>query len=411
MVDGKKVVAFVPAKGNSRRIDKKNLQILDGQPLFLRQALKLRDISIIDEVVVDTDCEYIKSLAVAYGLSAIVREHNDYDGHELFASEVGRCPSADVYVQCLCTAPFLRAADIETAIYYVADGSDKSMAFVYKTAHYEFPQDDDIKDSDHLEEAWAEGMSCYVVDGTLARMRWKRCYADTEPLFIEPSQAIDIDDYTDLDHAHLVAAGLRSADTRALRSLEPLLSSALLSDCGANTLHGISGGERMIGRACTLGLTERGNKDTTIYDALGHYDYVVDGSVLCINGSPDVAYFGELNSLLARREGAVGAVVNGATRDKDSVCLPVYARSITPHDCRDVLVLDTIQRPIEMGGVLVEPGDLIFADGDGVVHVPKAKEEDIVLSAVESSGGENSVRLMIAHGAPTSAILAGVGEF
>ena len=54
-----KIVAFVPAKGNSSRIKNKNLSILDGDFLFRNALNKLMQSKVINEIVLDTDCEKI----------------------------------------------------------------------------------------------------------------------------------------------------------------------------------------------------------------------------------------------------------------------------------------------------------------------------------------------------------------
>ena len=54
-----KVVAFLPAKGSSSRIESKNMKLLDGKPLFLHTLQKLVDSNLFDEVYVVTDSEII----------------------------------------------------------------------------------------------------------------------------------------------------------------------------------------------------------------------------------------------------------------------------------------------------------------------------------------------------------------
>src|ERR1700712_3079859 len=86
-----RIVAFVPAKGSSERIAGKNLQPLDGEHLFKRKLRQLLDCPLIDEVVLDTDCEKIRSLAADLPVTRLDRPRtlasNATDGHELFAYE------------------------------------------------------------------------------------------------------------------------------------------------------------------------------------------------------------------------------------------------------------------------------------------------------------------------------------
>lgn len=81
-----------------------------------------------------------------------------------------------------------------------------------------------------------------------------------------------------------------------------------------------------------------------------------------------------------RLRGCVGVVTNATARDTDEVAaerIPLYfrkpGRGIRPGRNE----IESVNRPIVCGGVLVEPGDVIVADGDGVVVVPRARAEDV----------------------------------
>lgn len=93
------------------------------------------------------------------------------------------------------------------------------------------------------------------------------------------------------------------------------------------------------------------------------------------NGAPEGGHIGSNNSLAWAAEGVVGVITNGGTRDTDEIvmtkAIPVYTRSIARGIRPGRIVLDAYQVPINCGGVLVYPGDLIVADGDGVVSVPR----------------------------------------
>src|SRR5690606_38230884 len=119
-----KIVAFVPAKGSSQRIKNKNLAVLDGEYLFkhkLRQLLKCPQIS---EVYLDTDSDEIAALAADLPVKRLQRPadlaSNATDGHELFAWECAQV-EADVYIQALCTAPFVTEATVQRAIAALLD--------------------------------------------------------------------------------------------------------------------------------------------------------------------------------------------------------------------------------------------------------------------------------------------------
>ena len=94
----------------------------------------------------------------------------------------------------------------------------------------------------------------------------------------------------------------------------------------------------------------------------------------------DVGFIGSENSINWMNHGAVGIVTNGGCRDTDEVIrqhLPVYSKYVARGIRPGRIFLDGIGMNINVGGVLVRPGDLIAADGDGVVVVPIEKVYDV----------------------------------
>ncbi|MGQ9801447.1 MAG: RraA family protein [Candidatus Saccharicenans sp.] len=106
------------------------------------------------------------------------------------------------------------------------------------------------------------------------------------------------------------------------------------------------------------------------------------GTALVIEDSPeaDVGSIGSYNILEWKRLGCVGVVTSGSARDTDEIIIervPLYfkkpGRGIRPGRNE----LESVNRPVVCGGVLVVPGDIIVADGDGVVVVPRAKAAEV----------------------------------
>jgi regulator of RNase E activity RraA len=94
----------------------------------------------------------------------------------------------------------------------------------------------------------------------------------------------------------------------------------------------------------------------------------------------DVGSIGSFNILAWKLRGAVGVVTNATARDTDEVQtegVPLYfrrpGRGIRPGRNE----LESVNRPIVCGGVLVVPGDVVVADGDGVLVVPRAQAEEV----------------------------------
>jgi 4-hydroxy-4-methyl-2-oxoglutarate aldolase len=96
------------------------------------------------------------------------------------------------------------------------------------------------------------------------------------------------------------------------------------------------------------------------------------------------ALWGGLLSTAAKARGARGAVIEGMTRDVKqitSMTFPVFASGISPLDSKGRLRVFAYRCAIECGGVLVEPGDIIFGNADGVVVIP----QDVVVETVNEA--------------------------
>ena len=113
------------------------------------------------------------------------------------------------------------------------------------------------------------------------------------------------------------------------------------------------------------------------------------------------AYWGELLTATARTRGAVGAVVDGYHRDTPQVLAqdwPVFSRGRYAQDSSVRTQVADFRCPIEIGGVWIEPGDIIFGDLDGVVVIPQRHEREVIERALEKARGEKVVRKAIEDG-------------
>ena len=126
-----------------------------------------------------------------------------------------------------------------------------------------------------------------------------------------------------------------------------------------------------------------------------------DVLVAAAAGSMRSGIWGELLSTAARNAGCVGAVVDGAVRDvrlMTEMGFPIFARGTCPLDSKDRQRVTDVDVPVEVGGVRIEPGDLIFADLDGVVIVPRAVEISVIRRAWNKVRAEDRVRDAIRAG-------------
>jgi regulator of RNase E activity RraA len=126
---------------------------------------------------------------------------------------------------------------------------------------------------------------------------------------------------------------------------------------------------RMVGTA--LPILTRAGDNLAIHRAL---DDARPGDVLVINGQGDLsrALIGDLLGEIMVNKGVLGAVIDGATRDAETLAaqgLVVFARAATPAGPYKNGP-GVIGAPVAVGGVVVNPGDVIVTDTDGVAVVP-----------------------------------------
>ena len=113
------------------------------------------------------------------------------------------------------------------------------------------------------------------------------------------------------------------------------------------------------------------------------------------------APWGELMSTLAKRNGSAGCICDSLIRDCKRIIkmgYPVLHTGIRPLDSKGRGRVMAIDVPVRCGDVLVRPGDLIFADFDGVVVIPRDVEADVLRRAEEKAGKENATRRELLEG-------------
>jgi 4-hydroxy-4-methyl-2-oxoglutarate aldolase len=129
-------------------------------------------------------------------------------------------------------------------------------------------------------------------------------------------------------------------------------------------------------------------------------DDLKPGDVMVVSEC-NASFWGELLSTAARYRGCRGVVIDGYTRDTRAIValeFPVFCRGVHPAD--SLGRIDVVERdvPIRCGDVLVHPGDLILADEDGIVTIPRLIAEQAITRAEEKVRGENLVRHALSEG-------------
>ncbi|HST40947.1 MAG TPA: RraA family protein [Conexibacter sp.] len=169
-----------------------------------------------------------------------------------------------------------------------------------------------------------------------------------------------------------------------------------------------SGDWTLVGRVRTARADAVSERPERPYaELLGLIDTLQTGDVLMIDagGRDSSGIFGGLLATAVKAAGGRGAIIDGDTRDLrelERLAFPTLARGGCPADSlgRDEVV--ETDGPIECGGVRIESGDLVVADSDGIVVVPRALEQQVVELALEKVAGEDVVRRELANGMPAS---------
>ena len=430
-----KVVAILPVKGNSERIENKNIKLLDGKPLFLHTLEKLLQCDFIDEVYLDTESEQIIDIVSEYDNLNILKRSkelasNKTDGHELFYNEVKNIDS-DIYVQILCTSPFIKKETIKKGIDILKTKKYDSVVLVKKDKQYLWNDSkplystDKIPNSIDLPETIVETMGLYISTKEASMESKKRYSGNVYLLEAEVIESIDVNYPSDFKLANYIAAGLREEERKMFKNLAYLMSSSIISDVIDDMdLNTFIGGlelnlkkHKIFGRAKTLKLRKlkEGEDYKGIYDAYSSYETIVSNDVIVVeNECKEFAYFGEMNANLSLRSGAIAAIIDGVTRDRnevENINFPVFSSGGCSKDVRRRAVVESINKKIMIRGVEVSLGDLIYGDQDGIIVIPKKYEKIILKKVFETIEKEKKVLLNITSNINTDEILNKIGEF
>jgi 4-hydroxy-4-methyl-2-oxoglutarate aldolase len=117
-------------------------------------------------------------------------------------------------------------------------------------------------------------------------------------------------------------------------------------------------------------------------------------------------------STVARRNGAVGCVCDSQIRDCVRIIemgFPVFYAGIRPLDSQGRARVMAYDVPVRCGEVLVHPGELVFADFDGVVVIPRPVEKEVLALALEKVDKESASRQALLDGKSLREVYATYG--
>ena len=181
-------------------------------------------------------------------------------------------------------------------------------------------------------------------------------------------------------------------------------------------LHAITFRRRVTGRVVTV---ELGPADAAVTHTAGKIRHLGtaaieaagpgDVIVVAAGGRVDAAGWGGVLSAAAVVRGVSGVIVDGACRDVDearTLSFPIYARAGVPRTARGRLTEVAWNAPIQVAGVTIAPGDLVVADGSGVVFVPAGRAAEVAAVAHEIAAREAHMVQRIRAGEPVSHVLS-----
>jgi len=176
----------------------------------------------------------------------------------------------------------------------------------------------------------------------------------------------------------------------------------------------IDPGMKLIGYAMPVLMMDVYGQQEHPFGKLTHaLDDLKPGDVYIASGAMHrSANWGELLTATAKVRGAVGAVVDGFHRDTPQVLeqdFPVFSAGPYAQDSGPRMKVVDFRVPLEIGNILIQNGDLIFGDRDGVIIVPKTIIAEVLERALEKASTEKVVRKAIEEGMTSTAAFAKFG--
>ena len=199
------------------------------------------------------------------------------------------------------------------------------------------------------------------------------------------------------------------------------ISSALirqLSEFDAATLYEAAGQQGMVdpairpmwpgARVCAKAITVRCPPRDNLM--LHHAVAAAEPGTVLVASAQQFTYagaWGEVLTTAAQARGIAGLVMDGAVRDIEAISerrFPVFSRGLAIGACKKEQ-LTTLNEPVEIGGVIVRPGDVVVGTADGVVVIAQASVEQVLGAAVARRDREKEMFRQLAAGKTTIEIL------
>ena len=141
-------------------------------------------------------------------------------------------------------------------------------------------------------------------------------------------------------------------------------------------------------------------------------DQLKPNEIYVATGAHNSALWGELLTATAKARGAVGAVLDGYSRDTPQVLsqnFPVFCSATWAQDSSIRTYVCDFRCTIEIGQVTIRDGDLVFGDIDGVLIIPREIQDEVLEKALIKASGEKKVRKAIEGGMSATQAFAEFG--
>jgi len=153
-----------------------------------------------------------------------------------------------------------------------------------------------------------------------------------------------------------------------------------------------------------LNVPERTGREDPYKLAIQLLDSLKPGEIaVCSSDKPiETGIMGELSATAMRKRGGRGCIVDGYTRDARKIInirFPTFARGVSPIDTTDRVAVVDYDCPVICGGRRAEAGQIVFADMDGIILIPKDVEKEVIQEAVKRVEVETEIRGKLGDGA------------
>jgi 4-hydroxy-4-methyl-2-oxoglutarate aldolase len=196
-------------------------------------------------------------------------------------------------------------------------------------------------------------------------------------------------------------------DQRVIDGFKTLSTSAI-SDAsdrfglrgGCEGISPVVAGVKMIGPAFTLRYVPVGQVKGNVGD---YIDIVKPGDVIVLdnNGRTDCTVWGDILTMVAKRKGISGTVIDGVCRDVPYILqekYPIFTRGRFMMTGKDRVMVEATNVTVSIGKTQVKPGDIMVGDDTGVVVVPWERAEVILQLAIEIETAENEIEKAVLGG-------------